>query len=191
MTGQSSDFGRMMDGIGGYLTHVAIYVGIIVSALSRGRGWDVVVVALGAGVSSVVHAQMYDYHRTTYASVAINGEPPRALTGAPYRGLVGGYEAMQRLLAGRHPATERAVAARQQDGTVRDDDRTRYRACFYWPVRGWNLMGDNTRFYAIGVCAWVGHVEWFLLFELVPMNLALAGLWLWQARADRRFLEAV
>jgi len=29
MTGKSSEFGRMMDGIGGYLTHIAIYAGIL------------------------------------------------------------------------------------------------------------------------------------------------------------------
>ncbi len=23
------------------------------------------------------------------------------------------------------------------------EDRETYRACFYWPVRGWNLLGDN------------------------------------------------
>ena len=68
------------------------------------------------------------------------------------------------------------------------DDRARYRAAFYGPVRGWNLLGDNTRFYAIGVLAWLHHLEWFFAFILVPMNVALGVLWCWQRRADRRFL---
>jgi hypothetical protein len=58
-------------------------------------------------------------------------------------------------------------------------------------VRGWNLLGDNTRFYAIGVLAWIHHPEWFFIFIVVPMNIALAGLWLWQRRADGRFLARV
>jgi hypothetical protein len=98
---------------------------------------------------------------------------------------------MQRRLAGLHPRVEQAAANRARSGSIRDVDRALYRRCFYWPVRGWNVMGDNTRFYAIGVLAWLGRIEWFLLFELVPMNLALLGLWLWQRDADRRFLEAV
>jgi len=56
-------------------------------------------------------------------------------------------------------------------------------------VRGWNVLGDNTRFYAIGVLAALGRPDWFFMFVLVPMNAAFAALWLWQARADRRFLE--
>src|SRR5205823_3146233 len=67
----------------------------------------------------------------------------------------------------------------------------RYRDCFYWPMRGWNLLGDNTRFYAIGVLAWLHRLDLFFIFILVPMNLALIALWLWQRRADRRFLDSV
>jgi phosphatidylglycerophosphate synthase len=192
MTGQSTDFGRMLDGAGGYVVHVAAYLAIIVSALARGRGWDIVLLAVASGLANIVHAQLYDYHRTTYVTIAIKGEPTRAMVGRPHTGIVGIYETMQRALSGRHPEVERVVAARHtSNGHVPPADRLGYRACFYWPVRGWNLMGDNTRFYAIGVCAWLGHVEWFLLFELLPMNVALVAMWWWQARADRRFLTTV
>jgi len=56
-------------------------------------------------------------------------------------------------------------------------------------VRGWNVLGDNTRFYAIGVLAAIGRPDWFFTFVLIPMNAAFAALWLWQLRADRRFLD--
>jgi len=104
------------------------------------------------------------------------------------RRLVRAYEAMQRRLIGLHGEVEEAVAARARYGKVPEVDRARYRASFYWPVRGWNLLGDNTRFYAIGVLAWIHHLEWFFAFILIPMNIALAALWLWQRRADRQFL---
>jgi phosphatidylglycerophosphate synthase len=191
MTGQSTEFGRMMDGVGGYVTHAAIYAGIIASAITRGAGLSIVALAAAAAIANIVHAQMYDYHRQTYIAIAIKGEPTAAMTGRPARGIVGRYEAMQRLLAGLHPRVEAVVAAHAESGGVRGADRGRYRRCFYWLVRGWNLMGDNTRFYAIGLFAWLGHVEWFLIFELVPMNVALAGLWFWQRAADRRFLDSV
>jgi phosphatidylglycerophosphate synthase len=188
MTGKSSDFGRMMDGIGGYVTHVAIYLGILTSAWSHGHGWAFLGLMFLAAFANIVHAQMYDYHRSTYAAVAIKGEPTRAMVGHPQPGIVGAYEAMQRALSGLHPESERLVAAHQQNGRAADADRQRYRSCFYWPVRGWNLLGDNTRFYAIGVLAWFGRIEHFFLFELIPMNVAFVLLWLWQVRADRRFL---
>ena len=98
---------------------------------------------------------------------------------------------MQRMLNGLHVVVESIIAARSIGGAVREDDRARYRDCFYWPMRGWNLLGDNTRFYAIGVLAWLHRLDLFFIFILVPMNLALVALWLWQRRADRRFLDSV
>jgi phosphatidylglycerophosphate synthase len=191
LTGTSSDFGRMMDGFGGYTTHAAIYTGIATAALSRGAGWTLWWLVPLAALSNVVHAQLYDYHRNTYIAIAVKGEPTRATFGTPHRGLVHLYEIMQRLWSGIHPDVERVVAARQRNGRVRDDDRRLYRACFYAPVRGWNILGDNTRFYAIGLLALVGRVDQFFVFVVLPMNVALAALSVWQYRADRRFLGSV
>jgi hypothetical protein len=178
----------MMDGVAGYVTHVAMYLGIMASASQRGYGWVIVVLGVLAGFCTIVHAQMYDYHRTTYSAYAIKGEVLPAIAGKPHGGVVGVYEAMQRVIAGRHPEVERLIAARLVDGRVREDDRERYRACFYRPVRGWNLMGDNIRRLAIVVAVWAGRPEWFIFSELGPVNAAFAVLWLVQRRADGHFL---
>jgi phosphatidylglycerophosphate synthase len=191
MTGTSSDFGRMMDGFGGYTTHIAVYTGISISAGGSGAGWSLWWIVPLAAISNVVHAQLYDYHRNTYIAIAVKGEPTRATFGTPHRGLLRVYETMQRVWSGTHPAVEHVIAKRQCGGRVRDSDRRLYRSCFYWPVRGWNVLGDNTRFYAIGVLALLGRVDRFFLVVLVPMNLALTALWAWQSRADRRFLTRV
>jgi hypothetical protein len=194
MTGQVSETGRILDGVGGYVTYVAIYAAILVGA-ARHSGLSLVPWALLAAVANIVHAQMYDYHRSEYMRFAIAGvarpeSPPGPRSGVLMR-VLSVYEAAQRRLAGRHPEVARAIEARAVSGMVRAEDRARYCACFYWPVRGWNLLGDNTRFYAIGVLAWLHHLEWFVTFMLVPMNAALVALWLWQARADRRFLAGI
>lgn len=190
MTGRSTEFGRLMDGVGGYVTHVAMYLGILASACSRGYGWGLFLAAVAAGVSTIVHAQMYDYHRTTYATFVIKGEATPATRGEPHGGIVGAYEAMQRALAGLHPEVERVIASRREEGRVRDEDRARYRACFYRPVRGWNLLGDNVRRLSIAVAALAGRPEWFIVTELVPLNVLLLCLWWFQRRADARFLAA-
>ena len=98
---------------------------------------------------------------------------------------------MQRWLIGGHGKVEAALAARSVAGRVREDDRVRYRECFYRPVRGWNLLGSNTGLYAIGVLIWLHRVDLFFAFILLPMNLALIALWLWQWRADRKFLAGI
>jgi hypothetical protein len=98
---------------------------------------------------------------------------------------------MQRSLIGLHAEVEAALSGRATAGVVRDEDRIKYRAHFYAPVRGWNLLGDNTRFYAIGVLACFHRIDLFFAFVLLPMNLAFLALWLWQRRADQRFLSSL
>src|SRR5437867_4490590 len=38
MTGRTSEFGRVLDGASGYVTHIAIYLAVLASALGRGGG---------------------------------------------------------------------------------------------------------------------------------------------------------
>jgi hypothetical protein len=95
---------------------------------------------------------------------------------------------MQARLTGIHPRVERAIAERALNGVVTPEDRVRYRQSFYWPVRGWNTLGDNVRRYAIGVLVFLRHLDWFVPFILGPMNLLVIALSLWQWRVDRRFL---
>jgi len=188
MTGRSTEFGRMMDGVAGYVTHIAMYLGALASAFSRGAGWSLVALAAVAGACTIIHAQMYDYHRTTYAAIAIKGLVSRKADGAKPE-LVEGYESMQRTISGLHPEVEELIAARSSDGRVSAADRLRYRASFYRLVRGWNLMGDNVRRLAIALSVWAGRPEWFIYSELIPVNLAFALLWWQQHRADSQFLR--
>lgn len=188
MTGQSTEFGRMMDGVAGYVTHIALYLGALASAFSRGGHWSLWLVAIAAGMSTVVHAQMYDYHRTTYAAIAIKGHPS-LLPRPAVPGLVGGYEGMQRAISGLHPDVERAIQHRAVNGVVSHDDRLRYRQHFYRRVRGWNLMGDNLRRLSTVVAVASGRPEWFIFAELGPVNVLFVVLWWLQWRADARFLE--
>ena len=194
MTGQVTELGRILDGVGGYMTHAAIYIAIVAGFIGRGGSVSIIWLALLSAIANTAHAQLYDYFRNSYASIAINGVVPRghhATTLLPWaRGLLRAYETVQRRLTGIHGRVETDIATRSPRGTVSDADRARYRACFYWPVRGWNFLGDNTRFYAVGVLAWIHHLEWFFAFVLIPMNVALAALWIWQRRADRRFLRS-
>jgi hypothetical protein len=93
-------------------------------------------------------------------------------------------------LIGPHVEVEAVLARPGRGNLVPDEDRRRYRECFQSVVRGWNLLGDNTRFYAIGVLALLHRMDLFFPFVLTVMNLALIILWLWQRRADHKFLSA-
>jgi phosphatidylglycerophosphate synthase len=192
MTGQTSDLGRLLDGVGGLVTYVAIFLAILEANKGRAGHESTFPLAVAAAISVLIHAQMYDYHRTSYVKCAIKGVVEPVETHGSHRpAALRAYESMERALSGAHERVVAALGRRAAGGAVRDDDRARYRSCFYWPVRGWNLLGDNTRFYAIGALAVCHRLEWFFPFMIVLMNAACLALWLWQARADRRFLAGL
>jgi phosphatidylglycerophosphate synthase len=196
MTGQTSELGRLLDGLAGYVQTGAAYVALVVRMVHGGDPlwWALSLGALG-GVATAIHAQMYDYHRTAYAAIVLKGKaasPDFDGTAVDRRsGLVKSYEGLQRRLSGLHAAVERAIAARADHGMVPADLRQRYRECFYLPVRWWNLFGDNIRRYALIALAIAGHLDWYFAFILVPLNLVLLGVWRYQRRADRSFLAGL
>ena len=193
LTGQVSDLGRVLDGVAGYATHIAIYIAIIAGVLDReGSAW-IVPLAVMAGVCTVAQAQMYDYHRTLYARVVVHGRSPKDVDpvtiAGPLGTLTAGYLAMQRALVGRHLDVERAIRDRSSNGQVAEADRQAYRREFYGLVRGWNALGDNGRRFVIGVLALLHHVEWFCIVILIPFNIVLFVLSLRTRQADARFLS--
>jgi phosphatidylglycerophosphate synthase len=194
MTGRITELGKVLDGGAGYVTHAAIYLAIAAGVLHRGGSGVILLWMVLAGLATVAQAQMYDYHRTAYSSVVGEGRVPRhepAKVVSWLRWLYRGYLFMQRCLIGLHAEVDAALSRRSIAGVVRHEDRIRYRDHFYGLVRGWNLLGDNTRFYAIGVLACLYRIDLFFAFILLPMNLVFIALWLWQRRADQRFLASL
>jgi phosphatidylglycerophosphate synthase len=193
LTGQVTELGKVLDGGAGYVTHAAIFMAIAAGLLHRGGSAIILLWMVLAGIVTVAHAQMYEYHRTVYSCVVGEGRVPRqepARVTPWLRAFYRGYLFMQRWLIGLHAEAEAALSRRSIAGLVSDEDRISYRAHFYAPVRGWNFLGDNTRFSAIGLLACFHRIDLFFAFVLLPMNLAFVALWLWQRRADQRFLSS-
>ena len=195
MTGRVTELGRVLDAAGGYVTHVAIFLAIGANLLHRGWSPSILFWMLLAGIATSVHAQMYVYHRDAYISGVTKGLATGTAETTNVPPLIGAlsraYFATQRWFIGWHGKVEAALAARPVSGRVREEDCRRYREIFQPLVRAWNFLGDNTRFFAIGVLALVHRMDLFFAFVLVPMNIAFAGLWLWQRSADRRFLASL
>lgn len=194
MTGRVTEFGRVLDGLSGYATHVAIYFAIAAGLVHRGGSPGTFLWMLIAGMATAIHAGMYDYHRNAYTAVVADGPIPEDVT-IRIPGAIGWlfrtYLLIQRLLVGSHTKVEAKLAARAVATPVSDELRQRYREVFYPLVRGWNFLGDNTRFFVIGFLVCLHRIDLFFAFVLGPMNLAFVILWVWQRNADRRFLASL
>jgi hypothetical protein len=192
LSGRVTELGRALDGLSGYATHVAIYLAIGFGLVHRGGNNWVLASMVLAGMSAAIHAGMYDYHRHVYIAVVTDARVPdhAAPNGASaISWLFRIYLTVQRWMVGQHAEVEQTLAARSIAGKIPDEDRARYRKDFYAVVRGWNFLGDNTRFYATGIFALLHRLDLFFPFVLLVMNLALVILWLWQRRADEKFLS--
>jgi phosphatidylglycerophosphate synthase len=194
MTGRVTELGRVLDGLSGYATHAAIYFAIATGLVHRGGSpWTFIWMFI-AGMATAVHAGMYDYHRNAYIAVVAEARVPRYSTAkvpAWISWLFAVYLLVQRWLVGSHTKVEEILSSRAVGCPVLHEDRQRYREIFYPLVRGWNFLGDNTRFFAIGVLVCLHRIDLFFVFVLAPMNLAFVLLWFWQRGADRRFLASL
>ncbi|HSP45063.1 MAG TPA: CDP-alcohol phosphatidyltransferase family protein [Chthoniobacterales bacterium] len=194
MTGRETELGRVLDGLSGYATHAAIYFAIAAGLVHRGGSpWTFTWMFI-AGMATAVHAGMYDYHRNAYIAVVEEAQVPRYSTAkvpAWISWLFAVYLLAQRSLVGSHTKVEAILSSPALGSRVPDEERQRYREIFYPLVRGWNFLGDNTRFFAMGVLVCLHRIELYFVFVLAPMNLAFVLLWFWQRSADRRFLASV
>jgi phosphatidylglycerophosphate synthase len=194
MTGRVTELGRVLDGLSGYVTHIAMYLALATGLIYRGASLFIIFWMLLAGLATAIHAGMYDYHRNAYIAVVADARIPEYLASrvpGPFGWLFAVYLLVQRWLVGSHTRVEAILAARAVASRVTEEDRRRYREIFYPVVRGWNFLGDNTRFFAIGVLVCSHRIDLFFPFVLVPMNLAFVVLWFWQRNADRRFLASL
>ena len=193
-TGQASELGRVLDGASGYVTHMAIFIAVAAGHIHRGGSASILIWMVLAGISAAVHALPYDYYRTAYAAVInlgrVRQNQPAQVRG-PLRGAYETYSAIQRLIVGSHDEVGAALNARSRGEVASEEDRRRYRATFQPLVRGWNLLGDNTRRLAVGVLVCFHRIDLLFAFILVAMNAVFVAMWLLQRRADRRFLAAL
>ena len=77
LTGRTTELGKVLDGGSGYVTHAAIYLAIGAGMMHRGGSSATVLWMVLAGIATIAHAQMYEYHRTVYSSVVGEGRVPR------------------------------------------------------------------------------------------------------------------
>src|ERR1044072_4749331 len=121
-----------------------------------------------------MQAPMYEYFRPLYVQIVEIGRISQTRPGAVplwIRWLYRGYLGAQRFLTGLHPQIESSLRERAVGGVIQENDRILYRRCFYRVTRAWGLLGDNTRFYLIGVLACLHRPELFFAIIVGPMNL--------------------
>lgn len=173
--GSGTPNGRIIDGLADYIGTVAIFLGIGVgfSAL----GWNLWALTIAAGVSSALHAMVFDHKQNVF--IAASRPSGGAVASSPTAG------AITRLYALYTRAQERLIERVLPDAPgdrVREGNPARDATM----IRLWSYLGPTTNRSALIAFALIGRIDLFLWAVVVPGNLWLAALWYLQRRVDRQ-----
>lgn len=201
LTGQTSELGKILDGLCDHVAFAFVYVALSVAAAAELGAW-VWGFAVLAGISHLVQASAYEFQRQSYdfwvhAKASAKLDTPEAVrasldekTGAAR--LFGlcyvAYLRLQHALAGVDADLTAALSDsldRAGSPAERLAVRETYRAAHLDVVRRWSLLSSNYRTLAIFVAALLGNPVYFFLFEIVVLNAVFVGLRTMQTSRNR------
>jgi hypothetical protein len=179
--------GRVVDGVIDYISSVAIFLGIGIGlSIAGSPQWIVVIIA---GISSAIHAIMFDRYQNEFITVVRNEK------NFHHREVERFTNEIQRMTAEHRDAGKVFFLKlylsylRIQKHSGPSDD-TRFDPEFYknknlLMIRLWSFLGPTTNRTLLIVCALAGKVEYFLWIIILPANLWLVMCFLVQRKINR------
>jgi phosphatidylglycerophosphate synthase len=195
MTGTSSAFGRVIDGVCDHLVFAAVYVSLTLSMLSAGAPAAIWLLVFAAGASHAVQAAAYEERRQRYQRRLKGVERDEA--NRNHVAAAGGisvlariYDRIQTIVGGDAAALDGALlrqrAAGASDASIRASvERTAPL------VRRWSILNANNRTLMIALAAFAGRPAFYFLYEIIILNAVLVILILTERKQERRLAEDV
>lgn len=205
MTGKSSDFGYVLDGICDNFVFISIYLWAMYGAWDLATpfggswGWWIIPLGIAAGVSHSRQSAMLDFYKHQWRYWAClrddavfktpeTIEAERAAATGLARMFLGVRLAHSRQQAKFTPHRQSVIPlfqGRRSEPGFAD----RYAALNWLPMKGWFFMGPNWHVIAVCTFALLGHMDWFLLSQVIPFNLIRLMTMRLQAGRDRVLSE--
>ena len=182
-SGRASPLGELIDGVCDHLSQLLIYIAFILILQRQGWGPWAWAIALIAGASHFVQANVYETGRKTYRRWVYGAEWMRQTSkasagqrGAP-RAIAGLYMAVSNLASPGEARIEAAMApALAGDAESTALARGLYRDLYAPLVKSGGVLDSNTRTIAAFASVLAGSPLWFFLFEITVLNMALVWL---------------
>lgn len=189
MTGQSSKIGRILDGIAGNLIAISIYINLSIRMMTEGYSYLIVILTILSAVSHSIQASIADYYRNAYLYYVYGNDKSE-------------FESSENILSQFYLTGSKSCFAkklfigfyflytRQQESyskafqifhfivnykfkEIPDFVRKAYRMNFKSTIKYYNLMTINSRNIIIFVSLLLNNPLYYLLFEIVILNLVL------------------
>ncbi len=184
--------GRLVDGVVDWLSSVAIFFGLGMGMSAYFGSPLYWLLAIAAGVLSGYHAMLFDRRQQEYITT-VRGERnflERELDKVAHE-MGRTRSPLRRLVLSTYlwymKAQEGAPVSSMPAG---ESTPARYRAHSKRIMRWWTWMGPTTNRTLLMIAGIVAHPDWFCWLVVIPANLYLATLVVWQRKVDRRLHQA-
>ncbi len=190
ITGTSSAFGRVIDGICDHLVYAVVYIALTLSLVAGGYDPDIWWLAIGAGLSHAVQAAGYEERRQKYQ------RRMKGVGRAESSESLLKIEGKKSLLASMYDLAQKFVAGRDHgfDDTLKqmkDNTQLAARAVEQTVsmVKSWSLLNANNRTLLIFLFCLAGEPQYYFVFELTVLNLVLIILMLAEWRFEKQLVH--
>ena len=193
LTGKTSAFGRVLDGICDHLVYISVYVALSLLLMTQGWGAEIWLLSVGAGACHILHAAGYEERRQQYqrrkrGQLADDVErlaPPPATT------LEHWYRSAQKLVRGPQSGLDEALAGARpaqvsQPGSwwIRTMETNRQ------SVRLWSALNANNRTLAIALFCLLGQPVLYFAYEIVVLSMIFLFLIVRQSQWEQAALRS-
>jgi hypothetical protein len=198
MTKNGTLKGRILDGLIGYFMFTSAYIGLAVLYLSTTNNLGfkfIVALAIIGGAVSALQSSLYDFYRTSFSTIVTdkhleNYDKKPQLEGV-FKFVYSSYFTYQKTLAKSHIDLIAKLRTLNNEATISLENAKKYRNANIKIIRGWNLLGDNTRFLIILTAIILCKPHWCFFAILGPLNLIMLYLIIRQKYIDKKFWRSI
>lgn len=195
VTGTSSAFGRIIDGICDHLVYAAVYIALAFNLMAGGYGAGVWWLVIGAGLSHAIQAAGYEERRQKYQRRREGIDRQTVANGllsvdGNNSFLAGVYDLAQKLVAGGDYGLDgalknlRRLPDNRQPPTIVIGQTAKM-------VKSWSVLNANNRTMLIFLFCLTGVPEFYFIFELIVFNIVLISLIFAERQFEKQLVRSI
>jgi phosphatidylglycerophosphate synthase len=177
MSQRGSIRGRILDGLVGYFMFTSAYIGLVllyVSVYGRENIKFIIFVTIIGGAMSAFQSSLYDYYRSSFADIVTRKKIPDFNKEVKLNWFLNfsykNYQVYQKLFASAHINLMKQLEKSYPDGKLSEKVSDVYLENNKTIIRGWNLLGDTTRFLIILGVLLLRQPHWYFYIIIVALN---------------------
>ena len=189
ISGKTSVYGRIIDGLVGYAVFASVYVFIFLRYYNEYGFFKYLILMFFSAVSNSIHSSIYDFYRTAYISVVRNkfDDIFYEKKSSFYDKIYEFYTLIQKKVCSIHMGVLRKI----YDNKIDDEKIKIYKSKMLSNIQFVNLLGDNWKINGIIFLFILNRVKWFYFYVIFILNFVFLVVVLKQRKIDKEILEVL